>query len=86
MDPSAAPGTRNAPQAQTQARVDETAFVGYESRWELHNESTDDVPVSLPIRLRDWALREPVGLSPGLRWREGLPSWSRYLHHQQSLV
>jgi len=50
-------------------------FVGYENRWELLNESTDDVPVLLPSRLREWALRERVGLPPGHPWRESLPSW-----------
>ncbi len=72
-DPSATPGTRNAPQAQ--ARVDETVFVGYEDRWDLLNESTDDVPVLLPSLLREWALRERVGLPPGHPWRKTLPDW-----------
>ena len=64
---------RNAPQAQ--ARVDETVFVSYENRWELLNESTDDVPVLLPGLLREWALRERVGMPPGHPWRKTLPDW-----------
>ena len=71
-DPSATPGTRNAPQAQ--ARVDETVFVGYEDRWDLLNESTDDVPVLLSTQLREWARRERVGLPPGHPWQT-LPNW-----------
>jgi hypothetical protein len=58
--------------------------VGYENRWELLNESTDDVPVLLPSRLGKWALRERVGLPPGHPWMENLPSW--WLQCQQSLV
>ena len=72
-DPSAAPGTRNAPQAQ--ARVDETVFVGYENRWDLLNKPTDDAPVLLPSWCRTRALEKRVGLPPGHLWHKTLPNW-----------
>jgi hypothetical protein len=72
-DPSATPGTRNAPQAQ--ARVDETVFVGYENRWDLLNKPTDDAPVLLPSWCRTRALEKRVGLPPGHLWHKTLPNW-----------
>ena len=72
-DPSAAPGSRNAPQSL--ALVGETMFAGYEDHWERLNESTDTVPVLLPGWCRERALDERVGLPSGHPWHEKLPEW-----------
>ena len=72
-EPSAKPGTRNSPLSQ--ARIAEPLLMAYKDRWDLLNQSTDDVPVLLPSQLREWALEKRVGLPPGHPWRKTLPDW-----------
>jgi hypothetical protein len=74
-DPTVLPGTRNAP--QNQARVWETVWLDYESRWDLLDGPTDSVPVLLPSSLR--ADQRRVGLPPDHPWIQKVPktgNWS----------
>jgi hypothetical protein len=71
-DPKAAPGTRNAPQAQ--AVVKETVFADYKDRWDLLGTATDTVPVLLPARCKKQCKLSRVGLPPNHPWSNQLPA------------
>ena len=73
-DPSAPPGTRHA--GLDQARVPVTVWLGYENKWDLLGIPTTKVPVLLPLKLRQLALDERVGLPPGHPWRHHFPDWA----------
>lgn len=73
-DPTAKPGSRNAPVAR--ARVKLPVFARYQNRWDLLFADEPQAPVLLPARYRDLAKSDRVGLPEGHPWRAGLPTWA----------
>ncbi len=71
-DPSAAPGTRNATQAQ--AVVYEPTFADYKNRWDLLDTATDQIPVLLPASYKERCQLRRVGLPSNHPWRKQLPA------------
>jgi hypothetical protein len=71
-DPEAAPGTRNATQAQ--AVVKETVFADYKDRWDLLGTATDAIPVLLPPWCKKQCKLPRVGLPPDHPWSNQLPA------------
>jgi hypothetical protein len=73
-EPGVEPGKRNA--GVDQAIVQAAVFAGYRERWDLLHEPTPEIPVLLPVRYRDLALSDRVGLPPVHPWRDNMPDWS----------
>jgi len=71
--PDAAPGTRNT--SIDGARVSVETFERYDGRWDRLLDSNADVPVMLPMWMRERALESRVGLPEGHPWQAALPAW-----------
>lgn len=65
-------GRRNAPVSRS--RVRRQVWGGYESRWDLLDVPTPQVPVLLPNWMRERAFEERVGLPPVHPWTAELPA------------
>jgi hypothetical protein len=71
--PTVVAGRRNAPVSQ--ARVSMRAWERYESRWDLLEQPTDQVPILLPPEMRQLAQEDRVGLPEDHPWKGALPTW-----------
>lgn len=72
-DPEVPKGRRNTPLSL--ARVGEVIFQNYEDRWDLLEQSTQDLAVMLPSWCRSRCLENRVGLPPDHPWNASMPEW-----------